>query len=574
MKSQWLAYVLSGSVSFCVACKGDGGSGSGTSFLEVVETSPENGREDVPVELRIAVRVSEVIDPATLTNQTFVLTDEDGAVVPSTVNILDEPNAAPSEMGTAALLEPDEPLTIITSFTVTLTTGLRSINGTSLEEDYDWTFKTLDSAWGESEWIEPLGAWSSSRQEIAVDEQLNAIAVWELDDGVGDSIYANRYNRIDLWGEPEPIDDGNGGATKPKLAVDSAGNGFAVWERLDAGTSVRHVWANHYDVADGSWGVPALLQNGDVTRARIPSVAANSAGNATAVWVQDNLDTGRQVIRAIRYEPGAGWGDAVTVGSPTTVIAAGRIAVGMDDQGNAIAVWDPPAGPAGQGGRVLWANRYTPASDWGEAVPIKSDDTTSANDFRLDVGTNGDAFVIWVQDNGSEAEPRDDIWAARFSGDAWSAPARIDRHDGGDKRAPDVAVDGAGIAYAIWSQVDPDFANIWAAQHVPASGWATPELVEPPNEDPTKDGDATTPRVDVNRAGNAFVVWRQNWDQWGSVWSNRLDPGTSWMTAERIEDAPATANLPTIAVDDARHAHAIWLHTNSGTPKVRTNRFE
>ena len=110
MKCQWLAYMLLGSVSFCVACKGDGSSGSGTSFLEVVETSPENGREDVPVELRIAVRVSEVIDPATLTNQTFFLTDEDGAVVPSTVNVLDEPNAAPSELGTAALLEPDEPL--------------------------------------------------------------------------------------------------------------------------------------------------------------------------------------------------------------------------------------------------------------------------------------------------------------------------------------------------------------------------------------------------------------------------------------------------------------------------------
>jgi len=89
-----------------------------------------------------------------------------------------------------------------------------------------------------------------------------------------------------------------------------------------------------------------------------------------------------------------------------------------------------------------------------------------------------------------------------------------------------------------------------------------------------EDGDATVPRVDVNRAGNVFVVWRQIWDAWRSVWSNRRDPGTTWMTAERIEDIPETAFLPTIAVDEARHAHALWLHSDSNTNKLRTNRFE
>lgn len=574
MTRRWLAYLLFGSVSFAFACKGGGDDVGGGAFLEVVETTPERGREDVQVEARIAVRVSEAIDAATLTSETFFLTDESGAVVPSTVAVLDDPNADPSQRGTVAELEPDEPLAVLTSFTVTLTAGLTSTRGTHLEENYDWTFKTLDAAWGESEWIEPLGAWSSSEQEIALDGQLNAIAVWKLEDEAGTDIYANRYTRTDLWGEPEPIGEGTGDVAKPKLAMDGVGNGFAVWER-QADDSERNIWANRYDVDDATWGTPALLQNGDLSRARIPAVAADPAGNATAIWVQANLDTPRQIVRAIRYEPSTGWGDAVTIGSPTTVIAAGRTAVGMDDQGHAIAVWDPPAGPAGQGGRVLWANRYTPGSDWGEPEPIKSDETTSANDFRLDVGVNGDAFAIWIQDNGNDAEPRDDIWGARFSEGAWSAPERIDRHDDGGKTAPDVAVDGAGIAYAVWSQADSDFDNIWAAQYDPVSeSWGAPELIEPPTEDPADDADATVPRVDTNRAGNVFVVWVQRWDQQPSIWSNRRDPGTSWMSAERIEAIPGAGNQPTIAVDEARHAHALWLHSNSGTSKVRTNRFE
>jgi hypothetical protein len=294
-----------------------------------------------------------------------------------------------------------------------------------------------------------------------------------------------------------------------------------------------------------------------------------------AVWLQDNIIPNQpRVVRAIRYEPATGWGSAVTIGSPE--FAPSITDVGMDDQGAAIAVWNPAAG--GVGGRAIWANRYTPGLGWGEVAVIKPDEMTTANDVRLDVGANGDAFVIWRQN--SEAEPRDDIWAARLSGGAWSAPQRIDIQDAGDKSGPDIAVDGAGTAYAVWAQLgdegDELLENIWAAEYAPGSGWGIPVPIEPKNEDPTEDGPATTPRVEVNRGGNVFVVWRQIWDQWSSIWSNRRDPGNSWVPAdaERIEDFPDPASLPKIVVDEGRHAHSVWLHTNAGSQKVRTNRFE
>jgi hypothetical protein len=132
-----------------------------------------------------------------------------------------------------------------------------------------------------------------------------------------------------------------------------------------------------------------------------------------------------------------------------------------------------------------------------------------------------------------------------------------------------------GVAHAVWSQADSDFENIWASQYTPNSGWGSPELIETANPDPNEDGDATSPRLGINAAGNAFVVWRQIWDDWGSIWSNRLDPGTGWMTPERIEDEARAARLPQVAVDDNRHAHAVWLHSiDIGIDWVRTNRFE
>lgn len=568
MKSRLLACALLGSVAFGLAC---GGGGDAPSFLDVVAVDPSNGREDVIVDTRVRVTLDAPIDSATVTAQTFFLTSSGGGSVPGTLRVLDDQ--------VTAELTPDEPLTVLTAFTATVTTELKSTGGVSLEEDYQWTFTTLDAAWGEAEWIEPLGSWASRQQDIAVDQELGAVAVWQIGERAEPtgSVIANRYTRTDLWGEPVPIDDGNGLSARPIVASDGPGNAFVVWEQESLTGPGREIWTNRYDVAEASWEGPALLQTGDVTRAKLATVAADPAGNATAIYVQvDPIDDSKEVVRAIRYEPDAGWGEAETIATSVSNLVSAVTNVGMDDQGGAVAIWDLPGGTAGQGVRLLYSSHYTPSSGWSEPVTVKSDNQTSAEGFRLDVGAGGDAFAIWVQGNGDEVSPRDDIWAARFSAGAWSAPERIDTHDDGDKTGPDIAVDEAGRAYAAWSQADSDFANIYVAEYSPGTGWATPVLIEPPNEDPREDGDAETARVEVNRGGNVFVVWRQIFGQWPSIWSNQRDPGESWDadTAEVIEDFAEAANSPKIVVDDARHAHSIWIHNHSTGPKIRTNRFE
>lgn len=566
MNSRSLAYsfALLGSILFAYACSGggDGDGGGGGEFLEVLQTSPEDRTMSAQVETRIGFQIDANIDPSTLTSDNFFATDSEGTRVVGELAIGDEPNIA--------VLTPDEPLAVITDYAATITTGLRSTGGARLEEEYVWRFKTLDSAWGEPEWVESVGTGTSSEQDIAVDAQRNAIALWEYSSPTGTSIWANRYTRADLWGDPEPIDAGDGTASDPSLAVDAAGNGFAVWVETPAPAATR-IWSNRYTVDQG-WGTPEMVQNGEITAAQAPAIAADAAGNAVAIWPQRDMDSSDIVVWANRYTPGSGWGSAEPIdevpvpeqfGLPTST------AVGMDADGNAIAMWMRPAFP----GDVLWSNRYTAGSGWGTAELIESDETTSLRRPRLSVGVGGDAFAIWVQLE--ETAMREDIWTTRFSGSSWEAPERIDGFDDDDTVEADIAVDGMGIAHAVWSQADPAFRNIWANQYTPGSGWGSSELIEPPNEDPAEDTDATVPRVAVNAAGNAFVVWRQTFEDWGSVWSNRLDPGTGWIGAELIEDDPRAAKTPKIAVDNNRHAHALWLHSfSTDADWVRTNRFE
>lgn len=554
MKSRCLACELA-LVLIASGCK----SGPDDSFLDVVLTVPEAGDVSVPIETRIGFRVDAPLDASSLTTETFFLTDDQGEVVPSTVTVGEEADTAE--------LSPGEPLAVTTTFTVTITTGLLSSDGETLEEDFTWSFTTLDSAWGQDEWLEEIGTGNSLQPEIASDGQRNAIVVWQYDETDSSSIYASRYTRTDLWSDPVLIDDGSGNAINPRLAVDEAGYGFVVWEQESDDGSTQSIWSNRY-VVDEGWGTPEIIQNEQTTFGRSPSVAADPAGNAIAVWIQIDPDTGNRVTWANRYEVGSGWGTAEAIDDMPTLLSATRTNVDMDDAGNAIAVWRRPT----SGGDVLLANRYVAGSGWGTAELIEADADSSATSPRLDVGPGGDAFVIWVQPE----DTRLDVWATRFSGNSWETPVRIDIHDAGDKQQPDITVDGMGVAHAVWSQVDPDFANIWAAQYSPGSGWGAPDLIEPPNEDPRRDTDATDPRVDCNAAGNTFVVWRQNLENWSSVWSNHLDPGVGWMTAETIEMRDRPALAPIVTVDDARHAHAVWPHSESlqSGNWLRTNRFE
>ena len=115
----------------------------------VLNTSPEDGRNDVQLESRVGFQIDATIDPATLTNDTFYVTDSQGTRIAGTLAIdEDEPDVAG--------LTPAEPFLVIASFTATITTGLASSRGATLEQNFEWQFTTLDSAWGVSEWIEQI----------------------------------------------------------------------------------------------------------------------------------------------------------------------------------------------------------------------------------------------------------------------------------------------------------------------------------------------------------------------------------------------------------------------------------
>ncbi len=99
-----------------------------TTAPQVVAVSPQNGKTDVPPTVTITAYFSRVMDSTSITRRTFSLTPPvDGDI---------------EYHGTSAQFIPLRDLAYYTTYTVTLTTGIRDKDGIPLESDFSWSFTT------------------------------------------------------------------------------------------------------------------------------------------------------------------------------------------------------------------------------------------------------------------------------------------------------------------------------------------------------------------------------------------------------------------------------------------------
>ncbi len=159
---------------------------------------------------------------------------------------------------------------------------------------------TPGSGWGVPTQIETDNTGGGAYfPRIAMDATGNAIAVWNKNDGVRDNIWANRYTAGSGWGAAALIETDNAGdAGGQQIAMNANGNAVAVWHAFD-GTRYN-MWANQYTAGSG-WGAAELIEIDNAGNAVNPDIAMDATGNATAVWYQS--DGVRDNIWANRFTP-------------------------------------------------------------------------------------------------------------------------------------------------------------------------------------------------------------------------------------------------------------------------------
>lgn len=362
------------------------------------------------------------------------------------------------------------------------------------------------TGWGAATLIAATPTLDGGLPQVVMDTNGNATAVWQQRDtganGGRSNIFASRYVAGTGWGLAGAIETNGstaGDDQLPKIAIDSNGNVIAVWELMRFGSTT--VWTNRYAVGTG-WGTASQIGTGNLNIVNVNvQIAMDAAGNGFAVWTQyiGNVPT----IWSNRFTVGTGWGAATLISDSTMNSRDPKIAA--DVNGNAIAVWGQFN--LTTSADDIFANRYVAGAGWGTATAIQTD-SVGDSDYRPKIAfdATGNAMVVWYKmvNFGTSS-----IWANRYvAGSGWGTETLIETDNAGAAANVSIGMDSSGNAVAVWQQADANgFTEIYSNRYAVGTGWGTVALVEPGNK---RTGRATLPQIAVNANGKALAVWQRD----------------------------------------------------------------
>ncbi|MCK5001399.1 MAG: Ig-like domain-containing protein [Gammaproteobacteria bacterium] len=199
---------------------------------------------------------------------------------------------------------------------------------------------------------------------------------------------------------------------------------------------------------------------------------------------------------------------------------------------------------------------------WGAAELVETGDQGDALDPQIAIDSNGNAMAVWQQSDGT----RNNVWTNRYTaGGSWGTPALIETDDTGDAISPQIAIDGAGDAIAVWTQHDGTRNNAWTNRYTAGSGiWGGPAKIE---DDDLKD--MTVEQIVIDANDNALVVGTST----SKIWSNRYTTGGGWGVSHEELGSVYTSSAPRIAVDVVGNAIAIWEESYSGAYEIISDHY-
>lgn len=368
--------------------------------------------------------------------------------------------------------------------------------------------------------------------QLTVDPAGNATAVWRVREIDRSVVQTSTRPAGGVWSAPVDLSvdtsvDLSQPTDVPQVAVDASGIVTATWSRFEAKPSeaFKHVVQAATRLTDGTWTAPVDLSVPG-QHARTTDLAVDPAGNATVIWVAGSL------VQAATRPAGGTWAAPVDLSTIAGPRANPRIVV--DPAGTATAVWGTFTTTYG----IQTATR-SPGAPWSAPADLSAPGQDTFDTPELAADRRGTVTALWQRHDGSG-------WivtsATRPAGGAWTAPVDLSAtgHDAWD---PQVAVDPAGNATAVWSLADEPMSDsartVQAARRTVAGEWTAPV-------DLSRGGTAWNPQVALDSSGNATTVWSHN-------------DGSGYVVEARGLDAagPVVTSLTGQATAGGRTAYAV-----------------
>ena len=351
------------------------------------------------------------------------------------------------------------------------------------------------------------------------------------------------------WLEPEDISAANEVVDgRPHVAVDAAGNAVAVWERHVGGEEI--VEASERP-AGSDWSEPEILSlPGEEGQRSL--VTIDAAGNAIAVWITDESPTTFVVRSAVR-PPGGEWSEPEDVSGSISEAATPWLAV--DAASEAVAIWTT----FDSGDRIVQGAVRSADGEWSEPDDLSEAGQLvtplEAPDVAIDAA--GNAIAVWKLLGTNHIVQA----AARPAGGDWEEPDDLSA-PGQEAGEPDVAINGAGEAVAVWTRLDGTD-TIQAAARPAGGDWEEPDDLSDASQT------AGEPGVAIDEAGDAVAVWSRYNGSNFIIQAAARPAGGEWGEPNELSTAGQNAVSPVVAMNVAVGAVAMWYRDDGANFRVQ-----
>ncbi|RYB95084.1 PKD domain-containing protein [Nocardioides oleivorans] len=282
-------------------------------------------------------------------------------------------------------------------------------------------------------------------------------------------------------------------------------------------------------------------------------VAVDQAGNTTVSWLQQ--DNGSYRVQVATRPAGQAWTDPVTLSPPGQSATSPQVVAGGD---RVTVVWTWPDA----GYYRTQSSTRTSGGGWSPAESI-SLPGGSAIDARVAVDASGQVTATWLRYDGSNFRAQA---STRALTGTWSAPTTLS-DPGQDASTPDVAVNAAGTAVAVWGRFDGTHSRIQQSTRSTSGDWSIPTAISDPGLS------ASSPQVVGSDAGEFTVTWRMQVAGVYRAQSSSRPAGGSWSVPATLSAADAGLNTaPELAVDDTGTLTAVWVARVANDFRVQSSR--
>ncbi|MDY6934825.1 MAG: hypothetical protein SVZ03_11490 [Spirochaetota bacterium] len=412
----------------------------------------------------------------------------------------------------------------------------------------------------------------ATNPQIAMDNNENAIIVWEQENSSGIlQIFKSEY-RSKIWTHPVNLNDNispdNNDATNPQVAMDNNENAIIVWEQEDSSGNTQ-IFMSEY--RSKIWTHPENVEDNispNTEHAINPRVAMDNTGNVMIVWEQKD-NSGKLQIFKSEYRSGI-WTHPANLDdnvSPNTEHAT-NTRVAMDNTENVMIVWEQKDN---SGKLQIFKSEYR-SGIWTHPANLNdnvSPDSEDAEHPQVAMDNSGNAMIVWEQkDNSGKLQ----IFKSEYRSGIWTHPANLDDNvspDSEDAEHPQVAMDNSGNAIISWRQLDSSHNwQIFMSEY--SSGtWKHPanydDNISPDNED------AMYPRIAMDNGDNHIIVWRQDDGSSYQIFKSEYRNRTWTHPADindRISSISGDVSDPNVAMDNIGNTVIVWSQSDTSDDQI------